>query len=154
MLFPFKRNNKDDPKKTVRFKGKLLQEFEQANLRLQYKCANWLERKTANWSRKKWILILVLFILLTSGLSIYVIINRFSQTSNSTISITPLVKSINVIQEADEMDKIRVAFSKEALEKEVRFRKSKDSLGRSPTENKLQDIINSTILNNTRVKQQ
>ena len=152
MLFTFKRNNKKDPNKTDRFKGRLLQEFEQANLRLQYKCANWLERKTVNWSRKKWIFILVLFILLTSGLSFYVIINRFSQTSNSTISITPLVKPINVIQEADEMDKIRVAFSKEVLEKEVRFRKSKDSLGRSPTENKLQDSLKSTVLNNTRVK--
>lgn len=141
MLFSFKRNNKKVPDKADCFKGNLLQQFDEANLRLQYKCAHWLERKTAHLSRKSWIVILICFIVFTSGCSIYVMIGSFSETTASVIPITPIAKSINTMRTGDERDKIKVSISKAEFEKTVRFRRYMDSLGRSPTGKKLQDSI-------------
>ncbi|MDI5950241.1 hypothetical protein [Flavobacterium yafengii] len=137
MLFSFKRNNEKVSDKTDCFKGNLLQQFDEANLRLQYKCAHWLERKTAHLSRKSWIVILICFIVFTSGCSIYVMIGSFSETTASVIPITPFAKSINTMRTGDERDKIKVSISKAEFEKTVRFRKYMDSLGRSPTGKKL-----------------
>lgn len=132
MLFSFKRNNKKDPAKTDRFKGNLLQKFDEANLRLQYKCAHWLESKTAHLSRKSWIVILICFIVFTSGCSIYMIVKSFSQTTSSTISITPITKTTNA-KTVNEMVKINLSISKMEYERIIRFRRYMDSLGRSPT---------------------
>ncbi|MFV8347567.1 hypothetical protein [Flavobacterium sp. ZB4P13] len=142
MLFSFKRNNKKIPDKADRFRGNLLQQFDEANLRLQYKCAHWLERKTAYLSRKSWILILICFTVFASGCSIYVMIDSFSETTDSsTINITPIAKPINTMRTGDEKDEIKVSISKAEFEKTVHFRRYMDSLGRSPTGKKLQDSI-------------
>jgi predicted PurR-regulated permease PerM len=140
MLFSFKRNNKKDTAKTDCLKGNLLQKFDEVNLRLQYKCAHWLESKTARLSRKSWIVILICFTLFTSGYSIYVIVKSFSQTTSSTISITPITKTTNA-KTANEMVKINLSISKMEYERIIRFRRYMDSLGRSPTGKKTQDSI-------------
>ncbi|MFV5703013.1 hypothetical protein ACM55F_14165 [Flavobacterium sp. XS2P12] len=141
MLFQFKRNNKKDYAKADYFKGNLLQKFDEANLRLQYKCAHWLELKTAHLSRKSWIVILICFTLFTSGYSIYVIVDSFSQTATSTITIIPITKPANPKETGNELVKVNASISKIEYERIVDFRMYIDSLGRSPNGKKLQDSI-------------
>ena len=133
MRFKFKNGTTKEPAEKDRITRKLLQQFDEVNLRLQYKCAHWLERKTAHWSRKNWMFILVIFTLVTSGCSIYVMVDSFSNPRVSSIPITPFVKPTNTIQTHEKMDQIKVVISKEEYEKTIRFRRYMDSLGRSPT---------------------
>lgn len=140
MLFRFKRTSRKDPTRADCFKGNLLQKLAYANLRLQYKCAHWLERKTAHLSRKSWIVILISFTLLTSGYCIYMIVDSFSQTSTSAIPITPITKPTNAMQKGRQMVESKLSLSKE-YERIIHFRRYIDSLGRSPTGRKLQDSI-------------
>jgi hypothetical protein len=141
MLFIFKRNNKKVPDKADYFKGNLLQQFDDASIRLQYKCAHWLERKTAHLSRKSWIVILTGFTVFTSGYCIYLTIAGFSQTTTNTITITPITKPINALETRKERVDSTLSISKIELERSVRFRRYIDSLGRSPTGKKLHDSI-------------
>ncbi|MFV5692888.1 hypothetical protein ACM55K_12750 [Flavobacterium sp. LT1R49] len=140
MLFTCKRNNKKDSV-TDRFKGNLLQEFDDASLRLQYKCAHWLERKTAHLSGKSWIVILISFTLFTSSYCIYRIVAGFSQATTSSITITPITKPTNILQMRKQMIDSNLSISKIELESIVHFRQYIDSLGRSPTGKKLYDSI-------------
>ena len=133
MLFTFKNGITKEPAEKDRITSKLLQQFDEVNLRLQYKCAHWLERKTANWSRKNWMFILVVFTLVTSGCSIYVMVDSFSNPRVSSIPITPFVKPTNTIQTHEKMDQLKVVISKGEYEKLIRFRRHMDSLGHSPT---------------------
>lgn len=138
----FKNGTAQDPAGEDRIKSKLLQQLNETNLRLQYKCAHWLELKTAHWSRGSWTLILIVFTLGTSGYSIYVMVDSFSELGISSIAITPIVKTTNAIQISKAMDHLKVAISKGDYEKMVRFRMYMDSLGRSPTGKKIKDSIN------------
>lgn len=140
MKFTFKRDNKNKPIEPVNSKGNLLQKFDEANLRLQYKCAHWLERKTAHLSRKNCIVILFCFTAFTCGCSIYVIVHSFSQSATSTITITPITKPA-AVEAKDEILKRNLPISKTEFEKIIRFRKYMDSLGRSPTGKKVYDSI-------------
>jgi predicted PurR-regulated permease PerM len=141
MLFICKRNNKKVPDRADRLKGNLLQKLDEASLQLQYKCAQWLERKTAQLSRKSWIVILTSFILFTSSCCIYLLVASFSQTTTSSITITPITKPINALQMGKQMIDGYLSISKTEFEKMVRFRRYMDSLGRSPTGKKIQDSI-------------
>lgn len=142
MRYKFKNGTTQDPAGEDRIKSKLLQQFNETNLRQQYKCAHWLERKTAHWSRTSWIFILIVFTVGTNGYCIYVMVDSFSEPGVSSISITPIVKTTNAIQISKTMDHLKVAISKGNYEKTVRFRRYMDSLGRSPTGKKTKDSIN------------
>jgi hypothetical protein len=140
MLFSFKRNKKKAPDKADYFQGNLLRQLEEANLRLQHKCAHWMEKKTAHLSRKSWILILICFTVLTSGYSIYLMIGSFSDTAINVEPITTIVKLTNGRQAA-EKDKLNVPISEAEFEKIVRFRKYMERPGHSATGKKVQDSI-------------
>jgi hypothetical protein len=140
MLFSFKRNNKKAPDKPDYFQGNLLRQFEEANLRLQHKCAHWMERKTAHLSRISWIVILICFTVLTSGYSIYLMIGSFSDTVINVEPITTIVKSTNGRQAA-EKDKLNVPISTAEFKKIDDFRRYIENLGHSPTGKKIQDSI-------------
>ncbi|XDZ54243.1 hypothetical protein FlaCF_1291 [Flavobacterium tructae] len=122
-------------------KNSLWQKFEQANLRLQYKCANWLERKTAHFSRLNWIVILLFFTVFTTGCSIYLIVNSFSGNKIGNIIITPITKSTNLVPIKERRIELNTIISKTEFEKITSFRKYMDSLGRSPTGKKTYDSI-------------
>lgn len=141
MLFTFKRNNKKDSDTPDCFKGYLWRKLDEASLRLQFKCALWLERKTAHLSRKNWMVILLSFTLFTSGYCIYLIVAGFSQTTTDSITITPITKSTNAMQKGKQMIDSNLSISKIELERIVHFRRYIDSLGRSPTGKKLRDSI-------------
>ena len=141
MKFTLKKNNKNCPAEYDSFRSSLLQRFDEANLRLQYKCANWLERTTAHLSRKSWIIILFCFTVFTGGSSIYLIVNSFSGNTTKSITITPIIRPTNAVPFEEKSIQLNVAISKTEFEKIVRFRRYMDSLGRSPTGKKLYDSI-------------
>lgn len=120
-------------------KNSLWQKFEQANLLFQYACANWLEKKTAHFSRMYWILILLGFIVFTGSCSIYVIVKSFS--GNTNITVTPIIKPANPISSKYSPAEFNKIISKAEFEKITRFRRYMDSLGRSPTGKKTHDSI-------------
>ena len=141
MKFTFKKNTKNCPTEADSFKSSLLQRFDEANLRLQYKCANWLERKTAHLSRESWIIILFCFTVLTSGCSIYLIMNSFSGNTTKSIAVTPITKPTNSVPLEEKPIQLNAIINTTEFEKIVRFRRYMDSLGRSPTGKKLHDSI-------------
>jgi hypothetical protein len=142
MLYKFKNGTTQEPAGKDRTKIRLLQQLDEANHRLQYKFADWLERKTAHWSRRSWTIILIFFTIATSSYSIYVMVDSFSEPDVSSIPITRIVKTTNTIQTHEKMDQLKVLISKGEDEKTIRFRKYMDSLGRSPTGKKIKDSIN------------
>jgi len=140
MKFTFKRKiKKSDVLETA--KNNLWQKFDQANLRLQYKCANWLERKTAHLTRLNWIVILLCFTVFTSGCSIYLIVNSFSVNKTRNITVTPITKPTNLVPTKENPPQLNTIISETEFEKITRFRKYMDSLGRSPTGKKMHDSI-------------
>lgn len=142
MRYKFQNSTTKCPAKKDCIKSKLLQQFDEANLRLQSQCARWLEQKTAHWSRKSWIFILIVFILCTGGYSFYVMVDSFSEPKGSAIQLTPIVTPTNTIRTQDRLDQVKIAISKSEYEKTVRFRKYIDSLERSPNGKKIKDSIN------------
>ncbi|MFH6957258.1 hypothetical protein ACHRV1_07610 [Flavobacterium aquidurense] len=136
----FKRNSKkSDVLATA--KNNLWQKFDQANLRLQYKCAHWLERKTAHLTRLNWIVILLCFTVFTSGCSIYLIVNSFSVNKTRNITVTPITKPTNLVPTKEKPLEFNTIISETEFEKITRFRKYMDSLGRSSTGKKIHDSI-------------
>lgn len=147
MKFTFKRKiKKSDVLETA--KNNLWQKFDQANLRLQYKCANWLESKTAHFSRLNWIVILLCFTVFTSGCSIYLIVNSFSGNKARNITVSPITKPTNVVPIKEKPVELNTIISKTEFEKITSFRKYMDSLGRSLTGKKTYDSI---VLNRPRL---
>ncbi|OCB71235.1 hypothetical protein B0A79_22155 [Flavobacterium piscis] len=122
-------------------KNSIWEKFEQANLRLQYKCAQWLERKTSHFSRFNWIVVLFTFIVFTGGCSIYLIVNSFSNNKSRNITIAPITKPTNHISLKKKPPELNTIISKTEFEKITSFRKHMDSLGRSPTGKKTYDNI-------------
>jgi hypothetical protein len=141
MKFTFKKNSENSPAETDGSRGRLLQKIDEANLRLQYKCAHWLERKTAHLSRKSWIVILFCFIVFTGGCSIYLIVNSLSGTVVSDITVNQISKPTNTVSFEEAPMQLNATISKTEFEKMVRFRRYIDSLGRSPTGKKRYDSI-------------
>lgn len=141
MKFTFKKNSKNSPADADSFKSSLLQRFDEANLRLQCKCAQWLERKTAHLSRKSWIIILFCFTVFTGGCSIYLIVNSFSWNTTKSIAVTPITRPTNAVPFKEKSIQLNVAINTTEFEKIVRFRRYMDSLGLSPTGKKLYDSI-------------
>jgi hypothetical protein len=144
MRFYFRKNNtRNDVIESI--KSSLWQKFEQANLRLQDKCAQWLERKTSHFSRLNWIVVLFSFIVVTGGCSIYLIVASFSGNTTKNITVTPISKSTNLVPLKEEDTLLNPIISKTELEKIIRFRRYMDSLGRSPTGKKMHDSIVYTV---------
>ncbi|TDE52682.1 hypothetical protein [Flavobacterium sp. GT3P67] len=141
MRYKFKNGTTKDPLQKDRVTSKLLQQFDEANLRLQYRFAHWLERKTVTWSRKSWILILILFTILTSGSSVYVVIKSLSQSEVKAIRVIPITKLVNSRQADSKRDLLKGSISSSEFEKIVRFRRYLDSLLRSPTGQKIKDSV-------------
>ena len=141
MKFTLKKNNKNCPAEYDSFRSSLLQRFDEANLRLQYKCANWLERKTAHLSLKSWIIILFFFTVFTGGCSIYLIVNSFSGNTTKSIIVTPITKPTNAVPLEEKFIHLNATISKTEFEKIVHFSRYIDSLDRSPTGKKLHDSI-------------
>ncbi|MEA9414272.1 hypothetical protein [Flavobacterium sp. PL02] len=140
MKFNFKRNSKKNP--TIEdIKSNLWQRFDEANLRLQHKCANWLERKTSHFSRLNWIIILFCFTIGTGACSIYLIVNSITGDAIKNVSVTPINKPTNAVAFEHETMKVNPVISTTEFENIILLRRHIDSLGRSPTGKKTYDSI-------------
>lgn len=140
MKLTFKRRSKKTEVMETA-KNNLWQKFDQANLRLQYKCANWLERKTAHFSRLNWIVLLLCFTLFTGSCSIYLIVNSFSGNKAGNIIVTQITKPTNLTPLKEKPIQINTIISKTEFEKITSFRKYMDSLTLSSTGKKTYDSI-------------
>lgn len=136
MRFYFRKNDAIES-----IKNSLWQKFEQANLRLQHTCAQWLERKTAHFSRLNWIVILFSFIVFTGGCSMYLIVTSFSGNTTKNITVIPITKPTNSVALKEKDIELKTIISKVELEKINHFRRYMDSLERSPTGKKIHDSI-------------
>jgi hypothetical protein len=132
MKFTFKRNSKKSDVTTAT-RNCLWQKFDNANLRLQLKCAQWLERKTSHFSRLNWIVILFSYLILSGGCCIYLIVTSFSENITKYITVIPITKPTNSVPLKEKNIELNAIINKKEFEKITRFRKYMDSLGRSPT---------------------
>lgn len=137
MKFIFKRKNNG----VTGARNSIWEKFEQANLRFQHTCAQWLERKTAHFSRLNWIVALFTFIVFTGACSVYVIATSFSGTRTKNITVIPIMRPTNSIHLKEKDIDLNTIISKAEFEKVTRFRRYMDSLGRSPTGKKTHDSI-------------
>lgn len=123
-------------------KNSLWQKFDETNLRLQKKCAHWLEQRTSHFSRLNWIVILFCFIVITGSCSIYLIVTSFSNNTTKNITVIPITKPNNSIHLEKEIIPLNgIIRSKTEFVKIIQFRSYLDSLGRSPTGKKMYDSI-------------
>ncbi|KFF16586.1 hypothetical protein [Flavobacterium hydatis] len=123
-------------------RNSLWQKFDETNLRLQKKCAHWLEQRTSHFSRLNWIVILFGFIVITGSCSIYLIVTSFSNNTTKNITVIPITKPNNSIPLEKEIIPLNgIIRSKTEFVKIIQFRRYLDSLGRSPTGKKMYDSI-------------
>ncbi|OXG09674.1 hypothetical protein BC749_11143 [Flavobacterium araucananum] len=137
MKVTFKRKNNA----VTGTKNSIWEKFEQANLRLQHKCAQWLERKTAHFSRLNWIVVLFTFIVFTGGCSIYLIVKSFYGNTTKNITVIPITKPTSSVPLKEKDIDLNTIISKAELERVARFRRYMDSVGRSPIGKKTHDSI-------------
>ncbi len=110
-----------------------------------YKClqsgwANWMMRRTEKFSRRTWLVLLILFVLSTSTFSIYLAVNAVAGKSSRSIVITPIKKPKHAL-ETGESNRESVEVSHAEYNRIKKFRAYMDSLVRSPSGKILYDSI-------------
>lgn len=99
---------------------------------IQERWANWMIRRTKNFSRRTWVTLLILFVLSMSTYSIYVVANAITRGSRNAISITSIKKPDHVTETGEAH--IEAAEISEAAHIRIKkFRLYMDSLARSPS---------------------
>lgn len=108
--------------------------------RLQGGWANWMMRRTENFSRRTWIILLTLFVLTASTYSIYLAVNAVAGKGNNSISVTS-IKRPKHATETGEANIDAVQASEAEYSRIKKFRVYMDSLARSPSGKILYDSI-------------
>lgn len=109
---------------------------------LQTGWAKWMVKRTQKFSRRTWIVLLIVFVLSTSTYSIYLAVSAITEKDGILITVTP-IKKPRYTTETGETDNDVVEVSESEYRRIKRFRVHMDSLGRSPSGNILYDSINS-----------
>lgn len=104
---------------------------------LQSSWADWMRRNTEKISRRTWMVLLILFVLLTGSYNVYCLINAFTGRGYS-ITVTPIQKPKYATKK--EPYKAMVV-PKEEYRRIKKFRKYMDSLAQSPSGKILYDRI-------------
>jgi hypothetical protein len=108
--------------------------------RLQGGWANWMMRRTKNFSRRTWVVLLILFVLSTSTYNIYLTVTAFTNKKANAITITPIKKPKHATETGD--TQIESAEVSEAEYNRIKkFRVYMDSLARSSSGKILYDSI-------------
>ena len=134
-LFPKRKESNSEPKPNAISKG-----IQTGYKRLQGGWANWMIRRTENFSRRTWFVLLILFVLCTGTYSIYLGVNAFTGKKSSSITITPIKKPKH-ITETGEANLEPAEVSEAEYSRIKRFRVYMDSLARSPAGKTLYDSI-------------
>lgn len=135
-LFQKRKENNVEPKPNAISKG-----IQAGYKRLQGGWANWMMKRTENFSRRTWVVLLILFILSTSTYSVYLAVSAFTGKASNAISITPIKKPTH-ITETGEANRGTAEVSEAEYSRIKKFRVYMDSLARSPSGKILYDSIN------------
>lgn len=107
--------------------------------RVQGSWATWMARRTAGFSRRKWQVLLVLFILGFGGYSLYLTVDGLTGKGETLFSVTPIRKPRHATETGDGNDNPQVSGAE--YQRIQRFRLYMDSLARSPTGKAAYDSI-------------
>ncbi len=110
--------------------------------RLQGSWADWMTKRTENFSQHTWIVLLILFVLSIGSYSTYVGVSALINKKSNLITITPIKKPKHATETGDA--NIEAAGVSEAEYSRIKkFRMYMDSLARSPSGKILYDSITS-----------
>ncbi len=141
MAFLFRKKNKTKTDGMEEVQGRILTQMVNACLRLQTNWALWMSQKTEHLSRKTLRLLLLAFIFIAGGYSIFLVAQSFSGNQANAISITPIKKPGHVLQAGDAASQPDMVVSKTDYQGIIRFRGYMDSLTRSPAGKATYDSI-------------
>jgi hypothetical protein len=136
-LFSKIKKNNVEPKPNAIFKG-----MQAGYKHLQGGWAKWMMKRTEKFSRRTWIVLLILFVLFNSTYSIYLAVSAIAEKDGTLITVTP-IKKPRYTTETRETDNEAVEVSESEYRRIKRFRVYMDSLARSPSGKTLYDSINS-----------
>lgn len=100
--------------------------------RVQGGWANWMMRHTEKFSRRTWVVLLVLFVLSVSTYSVYIAVSAFTGKRSNSITITPIKKPKHAT-ETGEANKEAMEVSEAEYSRIKKFSAYMDSLARSPS---------------------
>lgn len=136
-LFQNRKPSATEPKLNALSKG-----IHTAYKRLQGGWANWMMKRTEKFSKRTWIVLLILFVLSFGSYSTYVGVSAFTNKRSKSITITPIKKPEHVTETGDA--NIETAEVSEAEYSRIKkFRMYMDSMARSPSGRILYDSITS-----------
>lgn len=136
-LFPKKRKSEGEPKTNALSKG-----IQAGYKRIQSGWANWMMRRTENFSLRTWLLLLILFVISTSTYSVYLAVSAIKWKGESAITIIPVKKPRHVTG-TEETAKDALGVSEIEYRRIKKFRLYMDSLEQSPSGKILYDSITS-----------
>ncbi len=136
-LFSKIKKNNLEPKPNAIFEG-----MQAGYKHLQGGWAKWMMKRTEKFSRRTWIVLLILFVLFTSTYSVYLAVSAIAEKDGILITVTP-IKKPKYTTEMGETDKDAVEVSEVQYRRIKRFRAYMDSLARSPSGKTLYDSISS-----------
>ncbi|MCK9412692.1 MAG: hypothetical protein M0Q53_10345 [Prolixibacteraceae bacterium] len=141
MAFLFRKKNKTEASGPDQIHDRILRQMVNACFRMQTGWARWMGRRTQHLSRRTLFLLLLAFIALSGGYSIYLIRQSFSGNQATTFSVTPILKPGHVVQTGEAASQPDMLISKTDYQRIIRFRGYMDSLARSPAGKAVYDSI-------------
>lgn len=99
---------------------------------LQTGWAKWMVKRTQKFSRRTWIVLLILFVLSTSTYSAYLAVSAFTKKESNSITIMP-IKKLKHATETGEPPIEAAEVSEAEYSRIKKFRMYMDSLARSPS---------------------
>lgn len=137
----FKNKKKQKTNGQLEAQDQLIKSIVHTCIKWQSQWAVWMQRKTDHLSGKGKLMMLLVFVLLTGGYSIYLIGKSFSGNQTNLFSITPIKTPSHFSQSGDEARKTNAIISKPEYERIHRFIEYMDSLEHSATGKRLYDSI-------------
>jgi multidrug efflux pump subunit AcrB len=136
-LFSKRKESNSEPNPNAISKG-----VQAGYKRLQGGWADWMMRRTEKFSRRTWVVLLVLFVLSVSTYSVYIAVSAFTGKGSNSITITPIKKPKHATETGD-ASKEAAEVSEAEYSRIKKFSAYMDSLARSPSGQVLYDSITS-----------
>jgi hypothetical protein len=139
MRFIFKKHRR--PVADISAEGVLQKQFLKGYSFVQSGWAKWMAKTTQKWSRKKLIVVSVLFFTITGAYSMYLIIDSLTTRGVQTINIERILPLSAAIKIKGGVVKHNTLTNDRELERIGSFSKYIDSLSQSPTGRDIYDSI-------------
>ena len=139
LLFKNKKKQKNNGQQAVQ--DQLIKGIVVTCIKWQSRWAEWMQQKTECLSGKAKVIMLLVFVLLAGGYSIYLIGKSFSGNQTNSFSISPIKTPPHILQSGDEPGKTNLIISDSQYERTRQLRAYMDSLEHSATGKALHDKI-------------